>query len=144
VKINIVNKSRHQLPSYATSSAAGMDIRANIDAPISLEVLERKLIKTGIYIQLPDGFEAQIRPRSGLALKQGITILNSPGTIDSDYRGEVGVILVNLSSKKFVVKDGDRIAQMVIARHEKLDWKEVDFLENSTRGSEGFGSTGVE
>ncbi len=144
MKINIVNKSRHQLPSYATSSAAGMDIRANIDAPISLEVLERKLIKTGIYIQLPDGFEAQIRPRSGLALKQGITILNSPGTIDSDYRGEVGVILVNLSSKKFVVKDGDRIAQMVIARHEKLDWKEVDFLENSTRGSEGFGSTGVE
>ena len=144
MKINIVNKSRHQLPSYATSSAAGMDIRANIDAPISLEVLERKLIKTGIYIQLPDGFEAQIRPRSGLALKQGITILNSPGTIDSDYRGEVGVILVNLSSKKFVVNDGDRIAQMVIARHEKLDWKEVDFLENSTRGSEGFGSTGVE
>lgn len=144
MKINIVNKSRHQLPSYATSLSAGMDIRANIEAPILLDVLERKLIKTGIYIQLPEGFEAQIRPRSGLALKKGITVLNSPGTIDSDYRGEVGVILVNLSAEKFVVNDGDRIAQMVIARHEKLDWTEVDCLENSTRGSAGFGSTGLE
>ena len=133
----------HVLPNYSTSASAGMDLRANISDKINLKPLERKLIKTGIFIELPIGYEAQVRPRSGLAFKKGITVLNSPGTIDADYRGEVGVILVNLSSKEFVVEDGERIAQIVISKHEQVQWLEVEFLDCSERGSGGFGSTGV-
>jgi len=143
MKVKIINKSKHDLPHYSTTAAAGMDLRANIDEEITLQTLERTIIKTGIFIQLPIGYEAQVRPRSGLAFKKGITVLNSPGTIDADYRGEVGVILVNLSSEKFIIKDGERIAQIVIAKHEQARWVEVEILDESTRGAGGFGSTGV-
>jgi len=143
MEIKIVNNSKHSLPKYSTIASAGMDLRANIDHPIVLKTLERTIIKTGLFIELPVGVEAQIRPRSGLAFKKGITVLNSPGTIDADYRGEIGVILVNLSSEDFVVEDGERIAQMVIAKHETAAWKNVESLEETDRGSGGFGSTGV-
>lgn len=143
MKVKVVNKSKHDLPSYSTIASAGMDIRANIDKPLTIKPLERTIIKTGLFIEIPIGYEAQVRPRSGLAFKKGITVLNSPGTIDADYRGEVGVILVNLSSEEFVIEDGERIAQMVIAKHEQSDWTEVDILEETERGVGGFGSTGV-
>ena len=142
-KINIINKSKHQLPTYATNQSAGMDLRANLDAPVTLKPLERRLIPTGLHIALPVGFEAQVRPRSGLALKKGITVLNTPGTIDADYRGEIGVVLINLSQEDFVVNDGERIAQMVIARHEKVDFIEVEVLDATERGEGGYGHTGV-
>lgn len=142
MKIKIVNTSNHSLPEYATPYSAGMDLRANIAEPVLLKPLERALIPTGIYIQLPEGYEAQIRPRSGLAYKHGISIVNSPGTIDADYRGEIGVILVNLSSEDFVVNDGERICQMVIAKHERVSWVSVDNLDESERGEGGFGHTG--
>ncbi|MFA5067675.1 MAG: dUTP diphosphatase [Candidatus Izemoplasmatales bacterium] len=143
-KIKIVNKSKSATPCYETKFSAGMDLRANIDdnVPVTIKPMERKLIKTDLFLELPNGYEAQIRPRSGLALKHGITVLNSPGTIDSDYRGNVGVILINLSDSDFVVNQGDRVAQMVIAKYEKVNWDEVLFLEESERGSGGFGSTG--
>ena len=141
--VKIVNKSRHALPEYSTIYSAGMDLRANIDSDIELSPLERKLIPTGIYIELPKGYEAQIRPRSGLALGRGITILNSPGTIDADYRGEVGIILINLSNEKFVIKDGERICQMIVSKHEKVKWEEVKVLLETKRGDGGFGHTGV-
>lgn len=143
MKVEIINKSRHQLPSYATSLSAGMDLRANLDRPIELQPLQRVLVPTGLYIALPAGFEAQVRPRSGLAIKKGITVLNSPGTIDADYRGEVCVILVNLSNEPFIIADGERIAQMVIARHEQVEWCEVEVLGETERGAGGFGHTGV-
>lgn len=143
MKVKIINKSKHALPSYATPLSAGMDIRANIDAPITLEPLERKLIPTGLYIELPQGYEAQIRPRSGLAIKKGISILNSPGTIDADYRGEICVILINLSKEPFIIEDGERICQMVIAKHEQVNWEEVKILGETERGSGGFGHTGI-
>jgi len=143
MKVKVVNKSKHSLPNYSTIASAGMDLRANIELPITLKPLERIIVKTGIFIELPIGYEAQVRPRSGLAFKKGITVLNSPGTVDADYRGEVGVILVNLSADDFVIEDGERIAQMVIAKHEQADWVEVEKLEESERGSGGFGSTGV-
>ncbi len=142
MKIKVINKSKHKLPSYATGAAAGMDLRANIDAPIVLKSLERTLVATGLFIELPVGYEAQIRPRSGLAFKNGLTVLNSPGTIDADYRGEIKVILVNLSKEDFTINDGERVAQMVIAKHEQAEWQEVQVLEESTRGEGGFGSTG--
>lgn len=142
MEVEIINRSRHPLPAYATEGSAGMDLRANVEEPVTLRAGERRLIPTGIYIALPAGYEAQVRPRSGLALKKGIGLLNSPGTIDSDYRGEVGVILVNLSQEDFVVHDGDRIAQMVIARYEQIRWKSVETLEDTERGSGGFGHTG--
>lgn len=142
MKIKIINKSKHELPSYATSAAAGMDLRANIDAPIVLKSLERTLVATGLFIELPVGYEAQIRPRSGLAFKNGLTVLNSPGTIDADYRGEIKVILVNLSNQEFIINDGERVAQMVVAKHEQAEWIEVEQLEESARGEGGFGSTG--
>ncbi len=140
--IKIVNKSKHDLPHYATIWSAGMDIRANLEEPVSLLPLERKLIPTGLFIELPEGFEAQIRPRSGLALKKGITVLNTPGTIDADYRGEIGVILVNLSNETFTIEDGERICQMVIAAHAKAEWVVVDSLNETERGAGGFGHTG--
>ncbi|WP_418660522.1 dUTP diphosphatase [Bacteroides ilei] len=143
MKVQIINKSKHDLPQYATPLSAGMDLRANLDAPVTLKPLQRCLIPTGLYIALPDGYEAQIRPRSGLALKKGITLLNTPGTIDADYRGEIGVILVNLSPEDFVVEDGERIAQMVIARYEKAEWTEVEILDETERGAGGFGHTGT-
>ena len=143
MKVKVVNKSKHLLPSYSTISSAGMDIRANINKPFIIKPLERTIIKTGLFIELPVGYEAQVRPRSGLAFKKGITVLNSPGTVDADYRGEIGVILVNLSSEDFVIKDGERIAQMVIAKHEQASWVEVETLEETERGSGGFGSSGV-
>lgn len=143
MKVKIVNKSRHQLPSYATLLSAGMDLRANISEDIILKPLQRVLVPTGLFIALPQGYEAQIRPRSGLALKSGITLLNSPGTVDADYRGEIGVILANLSDKNFTIKDGDRIAQMVIAKHELVEWCEVKELDNTERGEGGFGHSGV-
>ena len=143
MNVKVINKSKHDLPHYSTPTAAGMDLRANIDESISLKPLERIIIKTGIFMELPIGYEAQVRPRSGLAFKKGITVLNSPGTIDADYRGEVGVILVNLSSEEFVIEDGERIAQMVIAKHEQAKWVEVEILDASQRGAGGFGSTGV-
>ena len=142
MKVRVVNKSKHILPNYSTIASAGMDIRANIDQAFSIKPLERTIIKTGLFIELPAGYEAQIRPRSGLAFKQGITVLNSPGTIDADYRGEIVVILVNLSSDEFIIEDGERIAQMVIAKHEKVSWKEVEDLDKTERGAGGFGSTG--
>ena len=142
-KIKVVNNSKHELPQYETDLSAGMDIRANINESITLKPLERKLIKTGLFIALEKGVEAQVRPRSGLALKKGITVLNSPGTIDADYRGEIGVILVNLSNDDFIVEDGERVAQLVIARHEQGKWDEVSVLNNTERGAGGFGSTGV-
>ena len=143
MKIKVVNKSKHPLPHYATTQSAGMDLRANLDEPITLKSLDRTLVKTGIFMELPAGYEAQVRPRSGLAFKKGITVLNTPGTIDADYRGEVGVILVNLSNEDFVVEDGERVAQMVIAKHEQPSWEEVEELIETERGSGGFGSTGV-
>lgn len=142
MKVQIINKSKHPLPQYATECSAGMDIRANLNEPIVLKPLQRCLVPTGLYISLPRGFEAQMRPRSGLALKKGITLLNTPGTIDADYRGEIGIILVNLSSEDFTVEDGERIAQMVIARHEQAEWVEVETLDETERGAGGFGHTG--
>ena len=143
MKINIVNQSPHDLPSYETLASAGMDLRAYTVAPITLQPLERGLVKTGLFIELPIGVEAQVRPRSGLALKKGISVLNAPGTIDADYRGEIGVILINLSNEPFTIASGDRIAQLVIAKHERADWKEVTSLEETARGTGGFGSTGI-
>ncbi len=143
MKVQIINKSKHQLPAYATIQSAGMDIRANLDQPITLAPMQRCLVPTGLYMALPIGFEAQVRPRSGLAIKKGITVLNSPGTIDADYRGEVCVILINLSADPFVIEDGERIAQMVIARHEQVAWEEVEVLDDTERGAGGFGHTGV-
>ena len=140
--VRIVNKSRHPLPQYSTLCSAGMDLRANVENPIVLKPFQRALIPTGLFMALPEGYEAQVRPRSGLAIKKGISVLNSPGTIDADYRGEVCVILVNLSSEEFVVEDGERIAQMVIARHEQAEWEEVDILDETERGAGGFGHTG--
>ena len=133
--VEIINKSKHAIPSYETAGAAGMDLKANIDTPIVLKSLERAIVKTGLFIALPQGFEAQVRPRSGLAAKKGITVLNSPGTVDADYRGEIGVILVNLSNEKFIVNDGERIAQLVIAKHERISWQEVKILDETQRGS---------
>jgi dUTP pyrophosphatase len=141
--IKIVNKSKHELPKYETNLSAGMDLRANIDNPVTLKPLERALIKTGLFIELPEGYEAQIRPRSGLAFKKGISVLNTPGTIDADYRGEIGIILVNISNEEFIVNDGERICQMIIAKHEKAILEEVDFLTETDRGAGGFGHTGV-
>ena len=141
--VDIVNLSKNELPKYETLLSAGMDIRANLDEPITIKPNQRSLIKTGLYISLHDGYEAQIRPRSGLALKKGITVLNSPGTIDADYRGEIGVIIANLSDSDFTIKSGDRIAQMVVAKFEKISWKVVDKLDDSLRGNKGFGSTGI-
>lgn len=142
MQVKIVNKSKHPLPGYATLSSAGMDLRADIDAPVILKPLQRSLVPTGIFIELPEGFEAQIRPRSGLAAKHGISVVNSPGTVDADYRGEIRVILVNLSDEDFVINDGERICQMVIARHARVEWLEVENLEETERGSGGFGHTG--
>lgn len=141
MKIKIVNKSKHPLPKYQTALSAGMDLYANLDEPVTLKPLERKLIATSLLMELPQGFEAQVRPRSGLAIKNGITVLNTPGTIDADYRGEIGVILVNLSAESFTVNDGDRIAQIVIAKHETAIWEEVAELSETDRGAGGFGST---
>ena len=143
VKVKIINKSENPLPQYSTKSSAGMDLRANLSESVLLKPLERKLIPTGIFIELPDGYECQIRPRSGLALKSGITVLNTPGTIDADYRGEIGIILVNLSSEPFVVNNGDRICQMVVARHSTVEWESVEVLEESERSSGGLGHTGI-
>ena len=142
MKIKIKNQSTHKLPAYETIASAGMDLRANISVPIILKPLERTIIKTGLYIELPVGFEAQVRPRSGLAAKHGLTVLNSPGTIDADFRGEIGVILVNLSAVEFKIEDGERIAQLVIAKHEHIQWLEVQNLNKTSRGEGGFGSTG--
>lgn len=144
IQIPIINRSKHPLPAYATAHSAGMDLYANTEADCVLGPLERKIIPTGLFIELPVGYEAQIRPRSGLAAKQGITVLNSPGTIDADYRGEIGVILVNLSNQDVVIKNGDRIAQMIIAKHEQAQWTLVDQLADSERGSGGFGHTGIQ
>ena len=143
MKVKIVNKSKHDLPGYSTEFSAGMDLRANIEKSIILKPLERVLVPTGLYIELPKGYEAQIRPRSGLALKKGITVLNTPGTIDADYRGEIGVILVNLSNENFIINDGERICQMIVSKHETVDWNLVESLENTNRGAGGFGHTGV-
>jgi len=142
MQIKIVNKSLHPLPSYETLASAGMDLRASLSAPVILPSLERAMIPTGLFIEIPNGYEAQIRPRSGLAAKSGITVLNSPGTIDADYRGEIRIILVNLSSEPFTIQDGDRIAQMIIAQHAKAEWVSVDELNHSGRGAGGFGHTG--
>lgn len=143
MKIKIVNNSQHDSPEYATPQSAGLDLRANLAESITLKPLSRILIKTGLFIELPKGYEAQVRPRSGLAYKKGITVLNSPGTIDADYRGEIGVILVNLSKEEFVIENGERVAQLVIAKHEHANWVEVESLEKTDRGAGGFGSTGV-
>ncbi|MBN2682144.1 MAG: dUTP diphosphatase [Bacteroidales bacterium] len=140
--VRIVNHSKHPLPEYATGLSAGMDIRANLNEPVVLKPLQRALIPSGLFIELPKGFEAQIRPRSGLALKKGITVLNTPGTIDADYRGEIGIILVNLSNEDFVVNDGERVCQMIIAKHETISWQQVETLEETERGAGGFGHTG--
>ena len=142
MEIKIVNRSRHSLPDYATIHSAGMDLRANLENPVVLKPLERSLIPTGIYIQLPNGYEAQIRPRSGLAIKHGISIVNAPGTIDADYRGEIKVILANLSNEAFTINDGERICQMIVAKHERVEWVEVDELDETERGDGGFGHTG--
>ena len=144
MKIKIINRSGNPLPEYQTESAAGVDLRAELEAPVKLGPLERAVIGTGLYLELPQGYEAQIRPRSGLAAKQGVTVLNSPGTIDADYRGEIGVILVNLSNKEVTLEQGDRIAQMIIARYERVEWIEAEVLSETTRGAGGFGSTGRE
>ena len=143
MKIKIINRSHHALPQYATEQSAGVDLRANLEAPIELRSMERRLIPTGLFISLPKGYEAQVRPRSGLAIKRGITVLNSPGTIDADYRGEICVILVNLSADPFIIEDGERIAQMVIARHEQGDFVVVEELDETERGEGGYGHTGV-
>jgi dUTP pyrophosphatase len=142
MNVRIINRSHHALPAYATALSAGMDLRANLETPITLRPLERCLVPTGLFIALPQGYEAQVRPRSGLALKKGITVLNTPGTIDADYRGEIGVILVNLSAEDFVINDGERIAQMVVARHETIVWDAVETLDETERGAGGFGHTG--
>jgi dUTP pyrophosphatase len=142
MNIKVINKSKHQLPAYSTEASAGMDLRANLENEIILKPMERIMVPTGLFLEIPVGYEAQIRPRSGLAIKKGITILNSPGTIDADYRGEVCIILVNLSNESFVIEDGERICQMVIAKHEKAEWESVDILLDSARGSGGFGHTG--
>lgn len=142
VQVEIINKSKHELPKYSTIQSAGLDLRANIDTPVILKPLDRKLIPTGLFIALPDGYEAQIRPRSGLALKNGITVLNTPGTIDADYRGEIGVILINLSNEPFTINDGDRICQMVISKYETIEWTSVQILSETTRGEGGFGHSG--
>jgi dUTP pyrophosphatase len=144
MKIKIVNKSHHNLPEYSTDRSAGMDVRANIKKDVILQPLERAIIPTGLFIEIPEGFEAQIRPRSGLAIKKGITVLNTPGTIDADYRGEICIIMVNFSNENYVIKDGERICQMIIASHKKAVWEEVDVLEETKRGSGGFGHTGRE
>ena len=141
--VQIINKSKHQTPAYETRSSAGMDLRANINVPITIKPLERAIVKTGLFIALPEGYEAQVRPRSGLAAKFGISVLNAPGTIDADYRGEIGVILVNLSNQEFTINDGDRVAQMVIAKYEYTKWEEVNVLNETSRGEGGFGSTGI-
>jgi dUTP pyrophosphatase len=143
MKIQIINKSQHALPNYETIASAGMDLRANLNESITLKPLERTIVKTGLFIELPIGYEAQVRPRSGLAAKRGVTVLNSPGTVDADYRGEIGVILVNLSNEEFVIEDGERIAQLIIAKHERAEWTEVTELSETSRGEGGFGSTGV-
>lgn len=143
MNVQIINKSTHATPNYETDGAAGMDLRANINEPITLKPLERAIVKTGLFIALPVGYEAQVRPRSGLAAKKGITVLNSPGTVDADYRGEIGVILVNLSNENFIINDGERIAQLIIAKHERVNWQEVNVLSETERGAGGFGSTGV-
>ena len=143
MQIKIINKSPHKLPHYETNASAGMDLRAHISEPVTLEPLGRAIIKTGLFIELPMGIEAQVRPRSGLAAKKGITVLNSPGTIDADYRGEIGIILVNLSNESYTIENGERIAQMVIARHERAQWEEVEKLSETSRGAGGFGSTGT-
>lgn len=142
MKVKVINRSHHPLPAYATAASAGLDLRANLDGPVTLKPLERRLIPTGLYIALPQGYEAQIRPRSGLALKHGISLLNTPGTIDADYRGEIGVILVNISNEPFEVRDGERIAQMVIARYEQVEWEPAESLDATERGAGGFGHTG--
>lgn len=142
MEVRIVNKSRHQLPKYETIHSAGMDLRANLEGSINLKPLERALVPTGLFIELPEGFEAQVRPRSGLAFKKGISVLNTPGTIDADYRGEVGVILINLSNEEFLIEDGERIAQMVISKHEHIKWNQVEILNETERGAGGFGHTG--
>ena len=144
MKVEIINKSKHQLPAYATDLSAGMDLRANIDEPIVLEPLQRALVPTGLFMALPEGYEAQVRPRSGLALKHGITVLNTPGTIDADYRGEVGVILINLGQEDFVVNDGERVAQLVVAKYEQAELVPVDVLNETERGEGGFGHSGVQ
>ena len=143
VKVKIINMSRHELPAYATVDSAGMDVRANLDSAVTLKPLERKLIPTGLKVELPSGYEMQIRPRSGLALKHGITLVNTPGTIDADYRGEIGVILINLSDKEFVVNDGERIAQMVVAPYTRVAWESAESISDTERGEGGFGHTGV-
>lgn len=143
MQVKVINKSKHSLPQYETIASAGMDVRANIDQAITLAPLERSLVKTGLFVEIPIGYEIQVRPRSGLAFKKGITVLNSPGTIDADYRGEIGVLLVNLSSEPFVIEDGERIAQLILASHEQASWQEVEILEDSDRGQGGFGSTGT-
>ncbi|EMQ96002.1 Deoxyuridine 5'-triphosphate nucleotidohydrolase [Xanthomarina gelatinilytica] len=143
MNIKIINKSNHALPHYETIASAGMDLRANITEPITLKPLERTVVKTGLFIELPVGIEAQVRPRSGLAAKKGVTVLNAPGTVDADYRGEIGVILVNLSNEDFTIENGERIAQLVIAKHERAEWMEVETLSETSRGEGGFGSTGT-
>ena len=143
MQIKIINKSNHALPHYETIASAGMDLRANIEEAITLKPLDRTIVKTGLFIELPIGFEAQVRPRSGLAAKKGITVLNAPGTVDADYRGEIGVILVNLSNEDFMIENGERIAQLVIAKHERAEWIEVETLSETSRGEGGFGSTGT-
>ena len=143
MKVQIINRSHHALPQYATPQSAGLDLRANIESPIELRPMERRLIPTGLFMALPPGYEAQVRPRSGLAIKHGITVLNTPGTIDADYRGEVCVILVNLSDETFIIADGERIAQMVIARHEQAEWESVEVLSETERGTGGFGHSGT-
>ncbi len=143
MKVKIINRSKHELPAYKTAASAGMDLRANIDTPVTLKPLERALVPTGLFIELPLGYEAQIRPRSGLSVKKGVGVLNAPGTIDADYRGEIKVILVNLSNEDFVIEDGERIAQIIVAAHEKVEWEEVEELLETERGTGGFGSTGV-
>ena len=143
MKIKIINKSTHNLPHYETITSAGMDLRANITESITLRPLERTIVKTGLFVELPIGYEAQVRPRSGLAAKKGVTVLNTPGTIDADYRGEIGVILVNLSNEDFIIENGERIAQLVIAKHERAEWVAVEGLSETSRGAGGFGSTGT-
>lgn len=143
MKVKVINKSKHQLPEYATIASAGLDLRANISEPITLNPLERRLVPTGLFLELPQGYEAQIRPRSGLALKKGITVLNSPGTIDADYRGEIGVILINLSNEPFVIEDGERICQMVVAQYTQIEWQLTTELSDSERGEGGFGHSGT-
>lgn len=143
MKVKIINRSHHELPQYATEQSAGVDLRANLDSPIEIRPMERCLVPTGLFMSLAKGYEAQVRPRSGLAVKRGITVLNSPGTIDADYRGEVCVILINLSADTFVIEDGERIAQLVIARHEQAEWEQVEVLDETERGAGGFGHSGV-